>query len=117
MGFYNPVTMAMVYAGSLAAVPIGRLIRRGRRPILRVPVGSLAASTLFFLISNFGVWLAGWYGMTAAGLLSCYINAIPFYAYSLVGDLAFSVILFGVWEWSRSSQLGSPAILGRNVKA
>ena len=99
MGFYNPVTMAFVYAGALAAIPVGRWLRINQSK-LRLPVGSLAASTLFFLLSNFGVWLGGWYPMTGIGLLACYTNAIPFFGYTIAGDMAFVLILFGALEWS-----------------
>jgi hypothetical protein len=56
---------------------------------------------LFFLLSNFGVWLGGWYPMTGSGLVACFVNAIPFYGYTVAGDLAFTVALFGAWEWTR----------------
>ncbi len=99
MGFYNPVTMALVYAGALAAVPVGRWMRSNQSK-LRLPAGSLAASSLFFLISNFGVWLGGWYPMTGFGLLACYTSAIPFFGYTIAGDLLFTFLLFGAYQWS-----------------
>jgi hypothetical protein len=102
MGFYHPITMALVYAGALAASPIGRWMRTTQSK-LRLPAGSLVASSLFFLVSNFGVWLAGWYPMTGLGLLACYTNAIPFFGYTVAGDLLFTVVVFGAWEWSRQS--------------
>jgi hypothetical protein len=102
MGFYNPIVMGLVYAGVLAAVPIGRWMSKNQNKF-RLPAGSIAASTIFFLLSNFGVWLGGWYSMTFAGLAACYISAIPFFGYTLAGDLFFSVLLFGAWEYSRSS--------------
>ena len=68
---------------------------------IKAPAGSVAASTAFFLISNFGVWISGWYSLTLGGLAACYVNAIPFYGYTLVGDLAFTGILFGAYELSR----------------
>jgi len=102
MGFYSPVTMAFVYVGALAAVPVGRWMRSNQSK-LRLPVGSLAASTSFFLLSNLGVWLGGWYPMTGFGLLACYTNAIPFFGYTIAGDMAFVLILFGAFEWSRQS--------------
>ncbi len=104
MGFYNPLTMMMVYAGALAAVPIGRWMASNQK-WMRFPVGSLAASCCFFLLSNFGVWLGGWYAMTGAGLLACYTNAIPFFGYTAIGDLLFTAILFGCWQWSRQGEL------------
>ena len=49
----------------------------------------LKSSTLFFVLTNFGVWLMG-YPLTFAGLVSCYTLAIPFFAYTIIGDLFFT---------------------------
>lgn len=57
---------------------------------------SLGASILFFLVTNFGVWLEGrLYPLTYEGLISSYYNAIPFFRNTLISDLAFSTLLFG----------------------
>lgn len=99
LGFYHPVAMVSVYGGMLASVPIGRRLR-DRSPVW-VPAGSLAASSVFFLSSNFGVWLAGWYSLSLAGLVATYAAAIPFFGLTVVGDFVFSAVLFGVWQVSR----------------
>ncbi len=99
MGFYNPVAMASVYAGMGASVFIGRWPAKNDSP-LRIVGGSVAVSTVFFVVSNFGVWLAGWYPATPTGLFACYFSALPFYGYTLAGDMAFSAILFGAWHAS-----------------
>ena len=98
MGFYNATSMIAVYFGAVASIPLGRWLRSGRKA-WKVPAASIAASTAFFIISNFGVWLGPWYPTTAAGFLACYTNAIPFYGYTLVGDLAFSGLLFAAWQY------------------
>lgn len=103
MGFYSPVVMGSVYAGVLATVFVGRWMKFNQNKF-RLPAGSIAASTIFFLLSNFGVWLGGWYSMTFAGLVACYISAIPFYGYTIAGDLFFTMLLFGAWEVSRSTR-------------
>ena len=57
---------------------------------------SLAMSLLFFLTTNLGVWL--WfntYERSVAGLLQCYVQALPFFRYTLSGDLIFACLLFG----------------------
>jgi hypothetical protein len=100
MGFYNPITMVMVYAATLAAIPVGRWLRDTPSK-LRLPAGALAASVLFFLISNFGVWLGGWYPMTGLGLVTCFTNAIPFFGYTLAGNLVFTLAIFGAYEYRR----------------
>jgi len=49
----------------------------------------LTSSTLFFVVTNFGVWLLG-YPNTMAGLISCYTLAIPFFVNTILGDLFFT---------------------------
>ncbi len=49
----------------------------------------LASSTLFFIVTNFGVWLLG-YPNTIAGFISCYTLAIPFFLNTILGDLFFT---------------------------
>lgn len=101
MGFYHPVTMLAVYAGVALSVPVGRLLASRESLWIKAPAGSLIASTAFFVVSNFGVWISGWYTLSIGGLIACYVNAIPFYGYTIVGDLAFTGLLFGSYEFSR----------------
>jgi hypothetical protein len=72
------------------------LLRRTESPV-RIGAAALAASGLFFLVTNFGSWLeqALPYGYSLAGLMDCYAAAVPFYRGTLVGDLAFTAALFG----------------------
>jgi hypothetical protein len=44
------------------------------------------SSVIFFIVSNFGAWVLG-YPHTIAGLALCYTLAIPFFGYSILGDL------------------------------
>ncbi len=64
----------------------------------RMLVGSLGASIIFFLLSNFGVWVQGYYPMDTAGLIACYTAAIPFFKFTIAGDLFYSGILFLLYE-------------------
>lgn len=60
---------------------------------------SLAASVLFFFITNFGSWLADpTYPKNVSGLLAAYTMGIPFFWNTLVGDLIFAALLFGAFE-------------------
>jgi hypothetical protein len=93
LGFY--AGMAFQYASVALIVIIGWWVSSRRTP-LRIGVAAVASSVLFFLISNFGVWLvSGMYPSTASGLAACYIAAIPFFQNTLAGDLFFTVLLFG----------------------
>lgn len=65
----------------------------------RVPVGALGASGLFFIVSNFGTWLAsGMYTPDLAGLVQCYAMALPFLKATLLSDLTFTTLLFAAYE-------------------
>ncbi len=62
--------------------------------------GSLSASAIFFFISNFGVWASGtMYPMNFAGLGACFSAGLPFLLNTVVGDLFFCGVLFGVYEY------------------
>jgi hypothetical protein len=66
------------------------------RYVAGVFAASLTASCVFFLVSNFGSWI--WFDMyerSLAGVVQCYVSALPFFRYTLVGDLIFSAVLFG----------------------
>ena len=56
-------------------------------------LGSLSGACIFFIITNFGVWVSGMYSYTIQGLVDCYFLAIPFFAYSLISTIMFAVII------------------------
>ena len=49
----------------------------------------LLSSTTFFILSNFGVWILG-FPKTIEGLILCYYMALPFFVYTIMGDLFYS---------------------------
>ena len=63
--------------------------------------GSLLSALLFFVITNFGVWLSATsiYPATAEGLLLCYEAAIPFFRNDALGTWVYSGVLFGLYNW------------------
>ena len=52
----------------------------------------LISSVVFFIISNFGVWIIG-YPKTVNGIIMCYTAAIPFFINTILGDLFYSFLL------------------------
>ena len=59
---------------------------------------SLTMSLLFFLTTNFGSWLCfDSYPQSLVGLIQCYVAALPFFRYTLGGDLVFACLLFGAY--------------------
>jgi hypothetical protein len=89
-----------IYASFLLNVLIGRVWLRKSESAWRISAAALTASVQFFLISNFPVWLFGTrYAHTWAGLLACYVAAIPFFAGTVLGDLFWTGALFGLHAW------------------
>lgn len=78
--------------------------------VFQIVAASLAAPTIYFLISNFLVWASNGNlrGLdrpkTFQGLLLCYGDGIPFYTMSLVATLVFSALLFGSYIFARNYQ-------------
>lgn len=78
-------------------LPAGRQVRRGLSPG-RVVLGSVLASTQFFLLTNWAVWKFGtMYAPDLSGLFQSYVAALPFFRNSLLGDLWYVGLLFGVY--------------------
>ena len=78
---------------------------RGRVNGVRVLGYSLAGSVLFFLLTNFAVWLTANPTLApacGAGLGACYIAGLPFFQWTLLGTLFYSAILFGGFALLRS---------------
>ena len=94
-----------------ALVAITGWLLRGRITWLRVAGTSLAGSVVFFFASNFMVWLTGaLYPVTASGLKTCFIQAIPFFGNTLLGDLFYAAVFFGSYEFVRRRMQATAAI-------
>ncbi|MBI4054755.1 MAG: hypothetical protein HY402_01325 [Elusimicrobia bacterium] len=91
-------TLPFVYLGFALTAFMGRQLRGHKRPAPLLG-GIAGSSLLFYLLTNFGVWLtASLYPQNLPGLLACYTAAIPFFRNSLLGDLFFAAALFGLQE-------------------
>lgn len=91
-----------VYLSFLLVVGLGILLLK-KVTVLRVIAASLSASVLFFVVSNFFVWASGTlYPMSVAGLIECFIAAVPFFWNTLGGDLFFVTLMFGSFEILKS---------------
>ena len=63
--------------------------------ILRIGTLAVVSPMVFFLVSNFGVWISGSsYTEDMSGLIDCYFNAIPFYASSAISCLLFTALFY-----------------------
>src|SRR3989338_5524366 len=100
IGFHSG--MWHVYAAFVITYFIGRSFRTSVT-VPNVLGGSLVASAVFFLITNFGVWMEGFwlpthmYPLTMNGLLTSYVMGIPFFGATLASDLLYSGALFSAY--------------------
>jgi hypothetical protein len=63
----------------------------------RVGVLAISSPMIFFVISNFGVWVnSSTYSNNLNGLILCYVNAMPFYASSALACILFSAAFYSV---------------------
>lgn len=84
LGFYS--ISIWVYSSFLAISLLGHYWKTIKTKNI------LMSSLLFFIVTNFGVWLTG-YPKTIEGFVLCYTLAIPFFINAIAGDLFFSYIL------------------------
>lgn len=98
-GIHN--TMFFVYGSMIAISGIGMLLKNRVKPA-SVVAGSLVASILFFVVTNFGVYASGLYGTAPTGLIATYVLGIPFFGPTALGDLFFTGVLFGGFELLKS---------------
>ncbi|QDT38412.1 DUF6580 family putative transport protein [Stratiformator vulcanicus] len=95
MGFYS--SQIFVYASMLLVVMLGWTLKPGQCTWVGVFGRGLAGAVAFFMLTNFATWvLAEWstYPMTLAGLVKCYVAAIPFFRNSLVAMAVYLPVLF-----------------------
>lgn len=98
---FTLITSWWIYAAFMMVIALGWVTLRGKKFSMAKTTGiALAASLTFFLVTNFGHWAAfDMYPKTPAGLLTCYVAGLPFLKNGILGDLVFSVVLFGVYEY------------------
>lgn len=100
------------YLGFLSIMFMGTLLQN-RITLLSTTVAGLLSASVFFLISNFGVWMS-WslYPHTMEGLSLCYVAAIPFFKYTLLSNLLCCVLLCGCLKLmqNRSSLLNARSL-------
>jgi hypothetical protein len=111
LGGYQPLLMASVYGMLALPVCLRGWVRAGVERAAQERSGlsygalvagllasCLACSLAFFLVTNFTTWaVTAWYPRTAAGLWSCYVNALPFLRYTLAGDLFATTLFSGAY--------------------
>ncbi len=91
--------MYWTYASYLLIIVFSAFLMR-RALAKHVVLGALFSGLLFFLITNFGTWVAyDFYPKNAAGLLLAYESAIPFLRVSIIGDVVFALLLYFAYNF------------------
>jgi hypothetical protein len=97
-----------------AVLVLGSLLLKQRTNVTRVVSGSLLASTSFFAVSNYAVWVgSAMYPHTLGGLTACYAAGLPFYRNDLVSTLLVTGIAFGAEALVRRAREANTASHGR----
>ena len=86
---YHSVIM-YVYISLLIIFFIGKYLIK-ENSFNSTMVLSLSSAIIFFIISNFGVWIVG-YPKTISGFIACYVAALPFLSNTLISTLLFSSV-------------------------
>ena len=118
-GYDFPV-MASVYGCFMIPVVLGRLGRgwmlAKRQQLWTRSLGmgvaaGLVSSTLFFMVTNATYWASFEWGQQT--LLQCYLNGLPFFRYTIAGDLIFSLFatttVAGAYGWATARRTSSLA--------
>jgi hypothetical protein len=98
IGYYDFRLMALVYGTFLLTVVLGFWLKKHKK-WQTILASSLLSAFLFFLITNFAVWVFSfWYPKTFPGLLQCYLMGLPFFRNTLLGNLFYTTVFFGAYE-------------------
>lgn len=96
IGFHG--TMIYVYLSFLIISLLGIWLSESKN-FKNIVLITFSSSLLFFLITNFGVWIEGKiYPHTFQGLADCYVLAVPFLRNTLFGDFFYVGLFFGAHE-------------------
>ena len=96
------MTAPWVYLSILMIFLIGRLIKN---TALNILLYSIISSFIFFIVTNFAVWISGGYSYSLEGLMICYMMAIPFFKNTLISTILFSGLFYSLYYFLDSSIL------------
>ena len=96
LGMHNTLVFTW---GSIALIYFFGTYLGARKSSGGVVLYTLFSAITFFVITNFGVWLMGWYPRTIDGLGFCFLNAVPFFRISLVSNLAYGLVFYYACEY------------------
>ena len=88
--------ISLVVYAALALPALAGMLSRRYRGAGAIVATMVSCSLIFFVTTNFAVWLfGGLYPLDLQGLAQCYVAALPFLEKTVMGDLFWTTILFG----------------------
>lgn len=110
-GFYD-ISQTFVYGAFILITFLATKIKTvSTKNIL---FACLWSGAIFFILSNFGVWLTGvFYPKTLAGLMQCYTAAIPFYKNEFFGNMLLNTFMSNIFY--TAVLFGAYAIIKKTV--
>jgi hypothetical protein len=95
IGFHNVIPFT--WGGFVLIAILGMRLKKNKSVLGALSV-SLSSAIIFYIVSNFGVWLMGWYPHTLKGLVDCYVLALPFLRTFTLATLVYTAVFFGIYE-------------------
>ncbi|HEY5152996.1 MAG TPA: DUF6580 family putative transport protein [Candidatus Saccharimonadales bacterium] len=92
---FNSTTL-WVWGSFMISGLLGLALRKNPG-VLKIGGITLLASIQFYLITNFGVWAAGAYARDLSGLMASYAAGLPFFQWTIAGDLFYTGSFFGLY--------------------
>ncbi len=95
IGMHNVVIFT--WGGFFLITFLGLWLKKHKN-ILGIVSVSCISSLLFYVVSNFGVWLMGWYPHDLKGLINCYVLALPFLRNFTLATVIYAAVFVGAYE-------------------
>jgi hypothetical protein len=115
-GYENMAVMLSVYLAMIVPLLLGRWARgsEGWPMVGRGLLCAFVPATVFFVVTNFVHWAAtSMYEHTWAGLMECFVSALPFYRTMLAGDIFYLGLLIGCLAWGGTK---TPVLVRERVR-
>ena len=108
-------TMLYVYGAILISVWVGERTLKDNPTTGKLTVIAVLNSTIFFILTNFGVWASTtMYAKNFTGLIQSYTMGLPFWRNMMLADVIFTVGFFSLYSFAEKKKLIS--LLDKNFQ-
>lgn len=122
LGFFAWPLMIAVYGSHAFGVLLGLWIKSSQGAVktfwFKVLSSGFISAIVFFVVTNFA-FLYSFYPHNLSGIIQSYINALPFFRGTALGDIGYTLVLFTLAELAvrvkASRRSKAPAWLGTTV--